>query len=285
MFPLVRFAIAVVVALLVACSSDEPAPSISGGAGHDVGGGEAIGGSGGAAIPATIALDASSGVLALDFDIAISGAGSAFVGAVDLFEASGSIELGGVAYDALIYEQQPFAPWVLYQTLAVASDRWFVVWHYCNGDALEWIWYEGTDGTALTVEPASGTCAAGPGPIAAAVNFDAVDMPLPPLVDGFTIFGANVDIGGAAPGHVTLGSDHLVLPFEHVDCTTTCGTPGWRELHALLWDVPAARACFGIFYLFDDDPQVLLTYAITLPDLSDPVGNTLLDATWSFTPP
>ena len=72
----------------------------------------------------------------------------------------------------------------------------------------------------------------------------------------------------------------VVLPFEDVDCTA-CGQGGWHEIHTLLWDPAGARLCFAIFYLFQPGDPVLLTYSLTLPDLSDPAGSTQLDATWT----
>jgi hypothetical protein len=229
-----------------------------------------------------IVLEATDGELTLDFDVAITGDGSSFIGALDVVGGSGTVEVNGEVLPLVAYERQPFGDWLLFQLLAVASDRWYVLWAYCQGADLSWIYFEGTDGTRLDVEPASGSCLDGPGPTQVAVSFPAIDMPLPPLIDGFTIEGPSVSLAGAEPGWVDLGAKHTLLAFEEVDCTTQCGSPGWREVHSLLWDEAAARACFGIFYLFDDGPDVLLTYALTLPDLSDPAGNLALPATWSY---
>ena len=266
----------------LACSS-QPSPSGEVGAGGADGGGisAGVGASGGVDEP-RIVLPATEGELALDFDVAIAGDGSSFIGALDLQNGSGTVEVGGQLLPVVAYERQPFGDWLLFQLLAVQSDRWYVLWAYCQGSDLTWIYFEGTDGTRLDAEPASGSCLDGPGPTAAAVGFPAVDMPLPPLIDGFAIEGPSVSLLGAAPGWVDLGTRHTVLAFDEVDCTADCGSPGWREVHSILWDEVAARACFAIFYLFDGAPEVLLAYALTLPDLSDPAGDVGLAARWSY---
>jgi hypothetical protein len=108
-------------------------------------------------------------------------------------------------------------------------------------------------------------------------------MPLPPLFPGYAIDGASIQYDGTAPGTVTLGTTSVAfLPFGEVDCTRVCGTPGWRELHAVLWDQQAMRACSSILYLFEPGQPLLLTYSLTLPDLTDIAGQTQLDATWSL---
>ncbi|MCA9625156.1 MAG: hypothetical protein KC731_39300, partial [Myxococcales bacterium] len=222
--------------------------------------------------------------LTLDYDIAVQGFGPGFVGAIDLTGGSGTVELGGVTYPAVVYERQLFGVWTLYQTFVVGPDRWYIVWAYCEGQDLAVMYFEGTDGTALDYEETVGSCAEGPGPVQASVSFPAVSMEQPALLEGFTVEGPEVSIHSGEPGMVNLGTPHVVLPFEQVDCTSGCGAPGWREIHAVLWDPAAARACFGIFYLFDGDPEILLAYALTLPDLSDPAGVLALEATWSHAP-
>jgi hypothetical protein len=106
---------------------------------------------------------------------------------------------------------------------------------------------------------------------------------MPQLVPGFTIDGPAVHLDGAAPGTVTLGGGTLtLLVFNTVDCTIKCGTPGWTELHSLLWDPSAVRACFGIVYLRQDDlAHVQVAWSLTLPLLTDPAGNAVLPATWT----
>lgn len=280
-----RAAWLLMVAVAAGCSSEDataPITTTSASASAGVGGSGGTGGAGGG--DARIVIEATEGELALDFDVTITGEGSAFIGAIDVSLASGTAAIGGETLPVVAYERQPFGEYLLFQLLAVATDRWYLLWAYCQGEELAWVYFEGTDGTALDLEPASGSCLDGSGPTLAAVSFPAIDMAIPPLIDGFTIDGPDVELDGASPGLVQLGSPHTVLAFEDVDCTTECGQPGWRELHSILWDPAGERACFGIFYLFADEPDVLLTYALTLPDLSDPAGALALPASWTHTP-
>jgi hypothetical protein len=89
-------------------------------------------------------------------------------------------------------------------------------------------------------------------------------------------------LDGATPGSLQLGSATLeVLPFNTVDCHN-CATPGWMELHSLLWDPVQAQVCFAIFYLIaNDTAHVKLAYSLTLPSLTEPAGNLTLAATWT----
>jgi hypothetical protein len=78
------------------------------------------------------------------------------------------------------------------------------------------------------------------------------------------------------------GASWSVVPFTTVDCSD-CGGEGWYELHALFWDAPRQRTCFGIFYLMNRHPDLVgLEYARCLPDLGDPLqGAAWFDATWT----
>ena len=68
----------------------------------------------------------------------------------------------GRTRDFRSHERQAFAAQNLrlYQTLAVQSDRMWVLWFYCSttDSSLQGIYYEATDGTAVTFESAFGTC-------------------------------------------------------------------------------------------------------------------------------
>jgi len=221
--------------------------------------------------PERIVVGATDGTVELASDFSIDGAGQ--------------VSLAGRALPAATYLRQTFPNLHLFQTLAVEPDRLWVLWFYCStkDSTLQGIYYESTDGTAVTFEDATGTCQEGPAAATVPVRFPAIDLALPALVPGFTIEGPEVHLDGAAPGRVTLaGAPLTVLVFNTVDCTSGCGTPGWTELHAILWDRAAGRACFGIFYLTLDDPtHVQLAWSLTLPSLIDPAGNARLNATWS----
>lgn len=257
-------------------------PGGQGAGGGIAGGGQGgAGGSGGSAEPRIVA-GATDGQLALPFTFGATGQGTSDIGAVSLDDGAGTVQVKGHDVASLAYQRQPFGQWTLYQVLGVETDRLWVLWLYCNQGSLQFVYLEGTDGTPMHYEQAMGTCAEPAGSSAAHAVFPAVDMPLPTPLAGYTLTGPDISLPGAAPGHVKLGAQDLVLlAFEDVDCTQNCGTPGWREIHTLLWDPEGKRVCFAIIYLFQPGQPLLIEYSLTLPDLTDPAGQTQLDATFT----
>src|SRR5262249_19554156 len=80
-----------------------------------------------------IAIPATMGTLAAGFDFSINGAGDgARIGAFAISHGLGTVQLDGKTVPAVVYEKQPFAPWNLFQTLAVESGRLWVLWFYCS---------------------------------------------------------------------------------------------------------------------------------------------------------
>lgn len=288
------FGVALAIGLVSGCNDDGGAAKPSGSGGGSTAmasttttsGAAGVGGAGGAGgggLPERIVADATEGELSLPFRVTIDGQGSGFLGAIHL-APSGTIALGGETFAAVTYEKQPFFQYTLYQTMAVRGDRLFLVWTYCEMGEVIGAYYEGTDGTALTYEPGSGTCSDElDAPSIEAVSLPAIDMPLPQLIDGYFADGPNVHLEGATPGWVRLGEELVVLPFEEVDCSA-CGDPGWRELHTLLWSPEAARVCFAIFYFSSEGDPLVVAYSLTLPDLSDPAGDMELSAEWTAPP-
>ena len=84
-------------------------------------------------------------------------------------------------------------------------------------------------------------------------------------------------------GALTFGGRTLpLIVFGDVDCSTNCGSPGWYELHSVVWDDAQQRAIFVIVYLIlGSMNDVELAYARSLPDLGDPIGAITMPATWS----
>jgi hypothetical protein len=244
-----------------------------------------VAGCGGGGAPHDLTAGATSGTVVMtDSDFSVAGAGSSTIGRFSVTHGAGTIELAGRQVAAASYQRQSFPDLNLYQTLAVEKDRLWVLWFYCSttNGSLTGIYYEATDGTPVTFEAASGTCQDSNQTSTVDVQFPAFDLVVPPLLPGFTIDGPDVHLDGAAPGTVTLGGARLtVLVFNTVDCSG-CGTPGWTELHALLWDPTAGRVCFGIFYLFSNDHgAVELAWSLTLPELIDPADHLIMPANWT----
>jgi len=236
--------------------------------------------------PIAFSVQPTEKTIPLGFSVSVTGAGKKGIGAIAVKNDVGTIAIAGTTYPVLTYEHQawPSQGYDLYQGLAVGKDRLFLLWFYCEGPKLSYIYYEGTDGTKIDYETAAAgsTCDQSGAPVSPLVAFPAVEMAVPPLVSTFTVDGPQVSIPPGKPGALTLGPLALeVYPFDVVDCTKDCGTPGWWELHSLLWDPKTSRLCFAIFYLMVGQTGTQVTYSLTLPDLSDPVGTTNLTATWS----
>jgi hypothetical protein len=284
-----------VVAVLGACSSgghNGTSTSSAGAGGHPGTGGSETGtgghpgtgggetGTGGGA--PHIVIGATDAMLDVPFTVSAAGAGTKAIGQIALTNGVGTVEIDGQEVQAAVYEQQPFGMYTLYQTLAVSPGRIDVLWLYCNAGVLDFVYHEGTDGTGVIDEPATGTCTASSTASVEQVTFPAVDMAYPPLLTGYTVTGAEVSIPSGMPGSVTVGGTMLtVLAFNAVDCSTGCGTPGWYEIHSLIWDPKVAKVTFAIFYLFPSGMPVEVEYALTLPDLSDLVPATTFTATFT----
>lgn len=253
---------------LVACGEDEEDD------------GEAVDSGG----PVGVVVPATAGELDLPFSVALDGDGSTRVGAFSIADATGSIEIFGTPHAAVVYLKQawPDAGYTLFQTLAVGDDHWYLLWFYCRGGSVEYIYSEGTGGIGMGLEDATGSCASLDTSITADVVLPASQLEIPELLAGYTVSGPDIDIASAQPGALALGGvDYQVLAFQDVNCDA-CGGSGWYELHSLLVDPAGDRACFGIFYLMADSPlSVMLTYSITLPDLRDPAGSLTIPATWT----
>jgi len=238
-----------------------------------------------AAAATHVIVDETAGSLELPFTFDAEGSGTDRVGAIEVSGGLAAIEVDGEAWIGVAYEHQDWSAfgYDTFQVLLVAPDHWVVLWIYCQGSELTDLYFEVSDGSPLAYEPASGACTLVDEPDTVDVALPAVDMHVDQLVAGYRVLGDDLQIDGPAPGALRLGPTEMhVLAFRDVDCSAECGAPGWYELHAVLWDPVGSRACFGIFYLFLDDQPVLLTYSLTLPDLTDPAGETQLDATWDL---
>ena len=78
-----------------------------------------------------------------------------------------------------------------------------------------------------------------------------------------------------------LGSDSIALPFFTDDCRTGCGTPGWYELHAIVWNQAQQKVGFQVVYL-DATGVSLGGNGIELPDGTITGSGPFAGATWSL---
>lgn len=235
-----------------------------------------------------LVVPAASGALQLSFGVTVDAqtfGADAGISRVSLTNGVGTVQIDGETLPSMVYQRPPRATpgQDLVQGLAVSPTRLVVFWITCaNGqpDAIEYI---ATDGTPYTQMPGvMGTCSIASSSTDVSVAWPSSTLE-PPLVQGFTMSGPNVSYDGTAPGQVTLsGQPWQVYPFDKIDCST-CASPGWYELHAVLWQSSCSRACYGIFYLYQDHPSdVRLDWVFCLPDFGDPTGGGAnLTASWS----
>jgi hypothetical protein len=236
---------------------------------------------GGSAGPPSIGPTAGS--IALDFRVSIVGTGELSVGAIDITDDFGTVEIDGELRPVLVYERQPWprAGYTLYQALAVAEHGWTVLWFYCDDTGLAYVYVESTDGIPLQTVLGAGTCEQTHSGLVVPVELPGTEFQVIYEGDEVAIDGPNISVHAGELGALTLGGvPFVVAPFETVDCAD-CGTPGWYEVHVVLWDAAAQRAGFAIIYL-ESAGAARITYGITLPDLSDIVGDMQLPARWSY---
>jgi len=216
------------------------------------------------------------------FGIDISGSGTE-VSRVDIHSRFGAVTLGGKVMSALVYKDIPWNSYslVLYQALAIEARSWTVLWFYCTGSSLTYIYWESPTSSRINREPMKGTCTT-TSTTHTAVSWPAGSMQAPAVVAGFSVRGAHIEIGSAAPGHADLdGKTWSLYSYALVDCSKGCGAPGWYELHSLLWDSATGKTAYGIVYLITGQThRVQLEYALELPTLGRP-PDTSFDADWS----
>jgi hypothetical protein len=238
--------------------------------------------------PSTLTFGAASGTVAVTFDETTTGSADAPLGAVALTNGVGTVDESGASASAFLYEQQPFGDLTLYQGFAVSAASWDVFWLYCQGTTLIDVYDEGVDGPRLDSYDATGACSAPGDAVTEDVVLPALSLAAPtPVAGGYTVTGSDITVGNDGAGSVVIGGATLPLTvFDTVDCSTTCGSPGWYELHSLLWDDTHHAAVFVIVYLeTESTTSVQLEYARSLPDLGDPTdGGLSLPATWTAMP-
>ncbi len=233
-----------------------------------------------------IDVPATDGAHASKFSLEAVGSGSSRVGSIALHGNVGHIELDGKSLPAFSYLLQPWEPvYTLYQTILVEDDAWYLLWLYCEDDKLTHLYFEGTNGTLLADEPATGSCASVQAATSIAVSLPSVSLEVEANHD-FSIVGEKLSLGRDGRGTMTINArTYDVLPFGVVDCSA-CSADGWLELHSVFAPVEGGAAGTLIYYFFASKPhEIMATYGLELPSLKDPIGNRTFKADWSYDPP
>jgi hypothetical protein len=208
--------------------------------------------------------------------------------AVTIVDNKGTIAFEGRGpIPAFIYQRVPYPALqrMVYSGLGIEDGTWYPFWLDCTEDGrLTNFEGEMTDSDLGVLETVEGTCSP-------TGDFQAFPLDIPAhslrnvaLTCGFSVTappGAReIDLGGSRPGSIAFsGSSATVLPFHTVDCREGCGSPGWFELHTIVWDPVGQSVGFAIFYL--DDTGVSLSNAFFLPG-AVPFDELFPGATWAL---
>lgn len=228
-----------------------------------------------AGFPATLSVAATKGMLANDFSATIAG------DRVMVDADVGTMALYGTPAAAAMYNSLPFGDYTIFGSVVVAPDQWFIAYPYCMNDMLVDVYAEAVGPGGFALLPASGTCATMAKATSAAVDLPAFEIATPQPFNHPSVHGADIDITNGVGEIAVKGVRQPAVVFDVVDCSTDCGSPGWYELHTLLWDDATHAATFVIAYLMIGmNDRVQLSYALRLPALDDPFQNAVLAATW-----
>ncbi|HVV49278.1 MAG TPA: hypothetical protein VHO06_06455 [Polyangia bacterium] len=208
---------------------------------------------------------------------------------VSIAASQGTVSYGGRGpFPAFIYDREdgfPTSGSVLYSGLGVEDGTWYPFWLYCTSDGrLTDLYGEMSDRDADIFPALEGTCTdQGVGPMNA-IAIPAHTLSPIALTCGFTASAPAPDatdlMGSSVGSTYFLGDLSSVYPFHTVDCRD-CGSPGWYEVHSIIWDPAQQVAAFSIFYL--DDQGLSLGAGIALPTgASVRVGTPISGATFSI---
>lgn len=225
---------------------------------------------------------ATQGSFGASFMVDASGEGEDRLGAFEVVGNLASLELSGVAHRGLAYQHHDWqsAGYVLFDLLTVAEDgsNLAVTYLYAQGSQLPYAYTESFV-HAMDWENTSGEAAWQEAKTEVEVDIPALRALPEPIETGIEVSGDELWLEGTEGGIVLDGQTYTMLPFATVDCTECPGGP-WLELHNLL--VGEGEACFGIVYLFPEEPAYAqLSYGICLPGLETPGG--AFDVSWSGT--
>ena len=208
---------------------------------------------------------------------------------VSIVSNQGTVSFGGRGpFPAFVYNRVPFpaAGAITYGGLGVENGTWFPFVLYCSGDGrLTKVFGERTDQDVAVFDDVEGTCTdegvASMAPVPLAAN----TLSPVALTCGFSVHGAApalVELEGSQNGRIAFfAGEAIALPFHTVDCRAGCGTPGWYELHTIVWNQARQEVGFEIIYL-NGDGSVSTFNGIELPDGTPTATGPFPGATWSL---
>ncbi|HEY1550827.1 MAG TPA: hypothetical protein VGG28_23520 [Kofleriaceae bacterium] len=231
----------------------------------------------------TLMIAASHGTIANDFTATIDGSGTPpELGPVSIDADTGAITIDGESGDTALYNTELFSGYQIFGSVVISPDRWAIAYPYCMGDSLVDVYTELVGSGGFVLMPATGSCTESMSPADTVVDLPAFTIPMPAASGDATVSGSEIELDHGSGQIAIDGAMQPAVVFNTVDCSTTCGSPGWYELHTLVWDAASEAATFVIVYLEIGTPgSVQLSYGLRLPTLDDPFDNEVLDATWT----
>lgn len=192
---------------------------------------------------------------------------------VSIVASQGMVAYAGLGpFPVFIYDREggfPNADSVTYSGLGVDDGAWFPFWLYCTSDGrLTAIFGEMSDRDIDVSEFVEGTCTDQGVSAMKTVSLPAHTLSPIALTCGFTASApapGTLDLISSSVGSTyLLGDLSSIYPFHTVDCRNGCGSPGWYEIHSIIWNPTQQVAAFGIFYL-DETGVSLGANGIALP--------------------
>jgi hypothetical protein len=234
-----------------------------------------------ATTPGVIA-PATDGSFTVPFDVLVTGSGAPVLDTVGIEHDVGPVTLFGTKQSSVVWTEQEFAGTTLLFALSITPDgqAMNVTYFYCYSGTLGYVYVLGYS-QPLAGAYTTGKCPQKNTPMDAGVTLPALTALPEPVAKGIAISGAKLSLEDGAGRAQLGGATYDFTPFATVDCST-CGTPGWYELHVLLHR--AGEACYGVLYLFPDDPtQAQIAWTLCLPSLAQPDGTkgVSYDVTWT----
>ncbi|HYV65505.1 MAG TPA: hypothetical protein VE964_04630 [Myxococcales bacterium] len=242
-------------------------------------------------VPASLILPSVDTQLSESYPaVNLRGSGTIYVGAFDLGESLGTVEVLGRRLPAIVISSGYMISragdelLLLHEIYALDNDRFVLIWTYCRGGVINQIYLEDFRGEFNRFDEASGTCEDVPRTSPLQARLPATEMAWPQVFTGFEVSGDSVQLRPGTPGAVRYdGTVEAVFTFAVIDCSYCLPSSGWYELHALLWNPVTRNSSIGIFYLDPRDPDhVSLSYVFDLANLT-PLPDATYRADWSFT--
>jgi hypothetical protein len=222
--------------------------------------------------------DARTDVVALS----VQGRGDDFVGNVSLVDGVGRLSLGCEAVPAAIYSRGSGNEGQWFNGVAVKPDRLYPFSLLCLAGELRGFYYQGTDGTASTYEPATGSCRELSATVSSRVRLPAANVVLPKLVSGFTIDGRELSLALDGKGSLMLGGvEQRFAVFDVTGCGDDCEDDEWHSLHALIWQPGEQNVSLAQLELFGPEDPIELDFTVTLPSFTSELAGLSFDATFT----